>query len=182
MDYHDDIDSSGHMLHSGAVFICQLARAGRRNVAKTHRVLKVGIAMLVVALVLYMVGFLSPYWVVGDTHGHGEPVGNATKGVRWSNFSQNDSHFGVWQECLLIDGESVCTMLTEDIGERLGRIPLCLSVCLSVSLSVSLSLSPSVSVCLCLCLSVCLPLSLSSVRVRAFSCISLSCLKQSLHR
>ena len=159
MDYHEDIESSGHNLQSGAVFICQLARAGRKNVAKTHRLLKVGIAMLIVALVLYMVGFLSPYWVVGDTHGHGAPVGNATKGFRWSNFSHNDSHFGVWQECMLIDGESVCTMFTEDIGERLGRIPLCLSVCLFVCLCLSLSLSLSLS--LCLCLSACLPASLS---------------------
>ena len=122
MDYHDDIEEFGDKLHNGAVFICQLIRAGSKNAAKTHRILKAGITILFVALVLYLIGFISPYWVVGDNHAHTHHgTGNGTRAFHLSDFHRNDTHFGLWQECVVFDGRSFCTLFTDDIGEQLGR-------------------------------------------------------------
>ena len=134
MDYSSERAAGvGNKLHTGAVFICSLGRVGRRNVARTHRLFKTGIAMLNVALVLYMIGFLSPYWIVGDNHayeyygtrnrtdGRGDDDDDADDGdvkFHLSDFYKNQTHFGVWEECVLIDGESICTIFAEDIGER----------------------------------------------------------------
>ena len=127
--YHDSDDEEEDQLDSRTqtkpyvclVFVCQLLCIARWNIARTHAIFKAGIALLYVCVTLYSVGFFSPYWVTGDKHDYAHDAhGNVLSdngGSISTTFSDNDTHYGLWEECVVVEGESVCTLFSDEIGE-----------------------------------------------------------------
>ncbi|KAL8596735.1 hypothetical protein ACOMHN_046352 [Nucella lapillus] len=129
----DDGTKKQCKIYKSATFLFHLLHLGHQNLLRTPAIFQAGILLLNIAFIFYIVGFVSPYWILGEKHkfrhdawGNRLPGvdgvegtgGNSSSSQRQQQQQQqgNATHFGVWKECLEVEGGgSVCTIFTEDV-------------------------------------------------------------------
>ncbi|KAK7507911.1 hypothetical protein BaRGS_00000876 [Batillaria attramentaria] len=131
MDYDESEQTKFQM---GVDLVSHMWHAGRKNIARTHSFFKLTFGILCVSSAIYMIGFVSPHWVVDDFDVHRDDVvdaaisnisvaGNSSNSTGADdNDNRHKPHGGVWEKCTVKGGKETCTVFVRDLDSVVAML------------------------------------------------------------